>query len=1364
MKRYIETLIVCIVMINRLGAQSLPDEHAYLVAIIEKSSRQFICGGTIIDKQWILTSGSPVVGQLGPEDILVLAGVDNYHYQDNDDLGDSGQILEVAEYFYTDNYTEKMALGNSALLKLAEPLKYNTKVYPLNMLDVSYNQSRILAYYQYNDADITTFLTATEPRDKELVGWDIYGNKTSVPVEADLSDADWFKDWSRGIYWGYSDESHQAASAMMSEKAESKVSPRAIPFYRPLSTDDNILTYGFTGGPLVCDGKLCGVSTWWMQSILDGVLSTEVQGDPEAILAVRRWIDYSTMFDPFVMAVTSEGDTPFERTGFWAGIGNSVPTSIVHPDFNPPYEVLGSIGNEDLYELTLKAREIISWQNRANTKYQYLASDRVILKPGFHMNSNEPTTQLLGEVTSSHPALHARIAPLSALVDVVGLMMNTRSLDLGFMMIQELWPEAAIFSYNGEGVLFSEPLDQGEMPPIAMLTEKRSRESSADQMRGIYNDNGGGERPTKRSRSSGGDGGDGGDGNTGGGGAGGGGDGGDGNNGGNGGDGNNGGNGGDEEEEDDDEGEEMEVDLHPNDRTLTFAVIEQIIDWDHVQQHGGLDHDVGADLTGRLRRCDLQLIWELFFHANHINNELQNQQRRDFIQGLLIQFQELREIVNDIIDRHALGLRLNDPQVFWREPIDFTDWQIRLLQPYGFDQNALQGEILEAFDQIPDNRGFYNTYQNRGLHARVIEQHINWDVFRGVNPANGYFDGVDELIQNLIVNATHLVIDGIDPVRRNHILALYNHIRRTRPNGHDMDEDLYRYYNWRPQSEHSTDPPDRCHIEEYDDTIGHWEYASTSGFHLQRFALYLHEQQALLNWYNDFIEIAEPDDTDIDDDNIDDDSYTKEEYYQLQLVTFLQHFVGNVRMSVISLGLIERTEIKLSHGEIIEIDETFIELFPQGHTRYDEMQRVEKAMLALLKWLRDAYINRYLSYFTISVEEGEYEDELKLTTTPQYQTQTNNQLRINYPLSPFGFNTTYNNNGGGIIGNMRADFNQFLYGLSYIDIRILEAVFQSHMNSYRNCRAAGRSVSRSLSEFHLRLYQYLLTGSPNYLNDVYNSAGINNVENLEPIKEIINYIQKNTNAELVTDPYYYNLLNAPLNNPQEMYREMRDNRLQLFRDRYGYSDINFAAGLPNCDLELLGIVNTNNCFVQNRTLDVGMLMRMFHQMLDDIRGDASFANQNDLAEKVLNGDYDEDYTIETAENLFQILLLVKAEPGVQPWLDDITYMDGHFQFYEAVIEFIRFLIVEYIPANRANIRARFNITEEELLDLLSGPFYSRYFLETRGIYLRLIEYYIDWESYNEARNNGQSILSSLGCQLSTLRRLIWEMVPCVSRL
>lgn len=114
------------------GVDSMPNSWPWAAAIFQRSprdpsKRQFICGGSILNEQYIVTAAHCVVryeGKMKGEDFFVKVG--------GHDLRTSGDFYEVAEAIPHENYRTWRRYNDIALFKLAKKIDFsNPNVRPV---------------------------------------------------------------------------------------------------------------------------------------------------------------------------------------------------------------------------------------------------------------------------------------------------------------------------------------------------------------------------------------------------------------------------------------------------------------------------------------------------------------------------------------------------------------------------------------------------------------------------------------------------------------------------------------------------------------------------------------------------------------------------------------------------------------------------------------------------------------------------------------------------------------------------------------------------------------------------------------------------------------------------------------------------------------------------------------------------------------------------------------------------------------------------------------------------------------------------------------------------------------------------------
>ncbi|KAK0418566.1 hypothetical protein QR680_013645 [Steinernema hermaphroditum] len=87
------------------------------------------CGGTLIDEQWVLTSGQCIDHYTDtPAIIGVKAGVYNYH---SDYEADEEEFLAEAIYLHPQYNSPKQFSHDLGLIKLQSPVQFNTRIQPV---------------------------------------------------------------------------------------------------------------------------------------------------------------------------------------------------------------------------------------------------------------------------------------------------------------------------------------------------------------------------------------------------------------------------------------------------------------------------------------------------------------------------------------------------------------------------------------------------------------------------------------------------------------------------------------------------------------------------------------------------------------------------------------------------------------------------------------------------------------------------------------------------------------------------------------------------------------------------------------------------------------------------------------------------------------------------------------------------------------------------------------------------------------------------------------------------------------------------------------------------------------------------------
>lgn len=114
------------------GVDSVPNSWPWAVAIYQRSTRDptkksFVCGGAIIDEQYVLSAAHCVVryeGKMSPDDLFVKVG--------GHDLRNSGEFYNVSAVYAHENYRNWRRYNDISLFKLARKLDFSDpKVRPV---------------------------------------------------------------------------------------------------------------------------------------------------------------------------------------------------------------------------------------------------------------------------------------------------------------------------------------------------------------------------------------------------------------------------------------------------------------------------------------------------------------------------------------------------------------------------------------------------------------------------------------------------------------------------------------------------------------------------------------------------------------------------------------------------------------------------------------------------------------------------------------------------------------------------------------------------------------------------------------------------------------------------------------------------------------------------------------------------------------------------------------------------------------------------------------------------------------------------------------------------------------------------------
>lgn len=209
----------------------------YQVSILNRGRHS--CGGSIIDKDLILTAAHCLVGT-SPSNLKIRAG--------SSSSTSGGKIYQVGDLVWNPGFSYSKMDSDVALIWLAEPLQYGPSISPIDM---------------FNDGE--------EIKDGELTvvtGWGNTRESGGTPRTLQMALIPKVNDAACG----------KAYASLYS------ITPRMLCAGTPKGGKDSC--QGDSGGPLVHNGKLAGVVSWGL-----GCARPNYPGVYAKVSALRSWID-----------------------------------------------------------------------------------------------------------------------------------------------------------------------------------------------------------------------------------------------------------------------------------------------------------------------------------------------------------------------------------------------------------------------------------------------------------------------------------------------------------------------------------------------------------------------------------------------------------------------------------------------------------------------------------------------------------------------------------------------------------------------------------------------------------------------------------------------------------------------------------------------------------------------------------------------------------------------------------------------------------------------------------------------------------------------------------------------------------------